>query len=217
MDTTGSVKAIESAIDSLNKQREDLDELWSARKLRLDLCLRLRIFERDALELSSQLQLWSEDLQNMDLSHDVTKLEHYLQFHSDNMSQIQNTTFQVLQQGQELLQLLDNSGICIMADNQYSSQSRIHRLMEFINDREVDLEEIAEIKRLKLQQCVQLCHFQTDSGQVFNWIRNGESTLMAAFSIPKSLSEAEQMRKDHEQFQVAIEKTHSSATQIKYR
>lgn len=51
MDSTGSISAVEAAIDRLSKQRSDLEELWSARKLRLDLCLRLRLFERDALEV----------------------------------------------------------------------------------------------------------------------------------------------------------------------
>lgn len=51
MDSTGSVAAVESALDRLNKQREELEELWNTRKLRLDLCLRLRLFERDALEV----------------------------------------------------------------------------------------------------------------------------------------------------------------------
>lgn len=51
MDSTGSVSAVEAALDRLTKQRSDLEELWAARKLRLDLCLRLRLFERDALEV----------------------------------------------------------------------------------------------------------------------------------------------------------------------
>lgn len=53
MDTTGSVSAVEAALDRLAKQRGDLEELWATRKMRLDLCLRLRLFERDALEVCS--------------------------------------------------------------------------------------------------------------------------------------------------------------------
>lgn len=56
MDTTGSVSAVEAALDRLSKQQSDLEELWAARKLRLDLCLRLRLFERDALEVKFEVR-----------------------------------------------------------------------------------------------------------------------------------------------------------------
>lgn len=57
MDSTGSISAVEAALDRLAKQRSDLEELWAARKLRLDLSLRLRIFERDALEVVLKEQI----------------------------------------------------------------------------------------------------------------------------------------------------------------
>jgi triple functional domain protein len=109
MDSTGSVAAVEAALDRLNKQREELEELWATRKLKLDLCLRLRLFERDALEVSSQLELWSEELQHTELSRDTQKAEQLLRLHNESVSHMQNTTFQVLQLGQELAQV---SNLC---------------------------------------------------------------------------------------------------------
>lgn len=37
----------------LNDSRTQLEELWANRKMKLDLCLQLRLFERDALEVFS--------------------------------------------------------------------------------------------------------------------------------------------------------------------
>jgi len=51
MDGAGSVAAVETTVERITKQREELEQLWASRKLKLDLCLRLRLFERDALEV----------------------------------------------------------------------------------------------------------------------------------------------------------------------
>ena len=57
----GSVSSVQSTLGKLTGEREELGELWTTRKLRLDLCLQLRLFERDALELSAQFEviLWA--------------------------------------------------------------------------------------------------------------------------------------------------------------
>ena len=54
IDSTGSIAAIEAAIDHLNRQRNELEEIWAMRKMKLELYLRLRVFERDALEVSGR-------------------------------------------------------------------------------------------------------------------------------------------------------------------
>ena len=41
--------------------------------------------------------------------------------------------------------------------------------------------------------------------QVIRWIHSAEGMLSAGFSIPGSLQDAEQLKKEHEQFQTAIE------------
>ncbi|XP_039965934.1 triple functional domain protein [Bactrocera tryoni] len=212
-----SISGLETTLEKLTKQKVELEELWSARQYRADLILRLRYFERDAMELSSQLEIWSEELQHADLSRDYQKAEQLIRMHNDSVTDIQNTTYEVLQQGQDLLQMFETAGIISMADATHTAQARIQYLLDFLGEREIDLEELSEAKRAKLEQAVQLCQFQNDANQVISWIRNGEAMLVASFVTPNSLQEAEQLRKEHEQFQVAIEKTHTSAVQVKYR
>lgn len=137
--------------------------------------------------------------------------------------------------------MLESSGVCVMADGQYNAQTRIQVLLEYLHEREMDLEDLAEMKRVKLEQCVQLGQyinlhiiinlwlqfiitfrfflgqFQNDAQQVISWIRNGEAMLAASFSVPGGLADAERLRREHDQFQVAVERTHASAVQVKYR
>lgn len=83
-------------------------------------------------------------------------------------------------------------------------------MLEFLHERELDLEDLAEIKRIKLEQCIQLSQFQNDANQVISWIRNGESMLTGSFAIPNSLADAELLKKEHEQFQVCKNILHLS-------
>ncbi|KAG8272556.1 hypothetical protein J6590_039265, partial [Homalodisca vitripennis] len=155
--------------------------------------------------VSSRLELWSGELEHSELSNDMQEAETLLRLHNESVTHMQNTTFQVLQQGHELAQVFETSGVSLMADSQYSAQTRVQVLVEFLHEREMDLEDLAEMKRVKLEQCVQLCQFRADANQVVSWIRNGEAMLMASFTVPSCLQEAEQLKKEHEQFQVAIE------------
>ncbi|XP_014237093.1 kalirin isoform X2 [Trichogramma pretiosum] len=213
-DTTGSIAAVEAALDRLAGRRQELEELWATRKLRFELCLRLRVFERDALEVSGQLEMWAEEMQTAPRDGSPDQL---LRAHNDSVLHIQNTAFQVMQQGQELAQVLEQAGVCIMADGQHTAANRVQILLEFLNEREMDAEELAEMRRQRLEQSAQLLQLQQDATHVANWIRNGEQMLLASLRIPENLQDAEQLRHEHEQFQVAIEKTHTSAVQVKHR
>ncbi|XP_053386213.1 kalirin-like isoform X3 [Mercenaria mercenaria] len=205
---------IESVLRQLNESRSELEELWAARKLKLDLCLQLRLFERDALEVSSQLELWAEELQHQELVTDGNKAEQMLVIHNESVLHMQNCTFEVLQRGQELAQLFETTGVQLMADSHYDAPTRIQELLEYLHEREVDLETLADTKRSRLEQCVQLRNFEVEARQVISWIRNGESMLNASFMCPNALMEAEQLKKEQDQFMMAIEKTHYSVVQV---
>ena len=50
-DPTGSYSGIESVLAELTQRRDEMAELWGTRKLRLDLSMRLRMFERNVMEV----------------------------------------------------------------------------------------------------------------------------------------------------------------------
>lgn len=208
---------MENTLERLTKYHLELEELFATRKLFLDRFLRFKMFEKDSLQSISQFEKWAEDLQHIELSRDYQKAEQLLRTHNEAVTEMQNATCDIIQQGQELLQIFDNPAILHASETSQYAQNRLQNLFGMLNEKGMDLEELAETKRTKLEQSVQLCQFQNDANQVVSWIRNGEAMLSASFSIPNGLHEAEQMRKQHEQFQVAIEKTHTAAVQVKYR
>ncbi len=65
-----------------------------------------------------------------------------------------------------VFQVFETSEVQIMADAQYSAATRVQVLLEYLHEREMDLEDLGEQKRTKLEQCVQLRHFETEARQV---------------------------------------------------
>ena len=110
MDSSGSLATVQSTLEKLSSDREELGELWSTRKMRLDLCLQLRLFERDALELSSQFEGWGERLQSgRDLPRDqLGEAERAMRMLDEHLNHIQSATYNVVQRGQDLLQVSDH-------------------------------------------------------------------------------------------------------------
>lgn len=79
------------------------------------------------------------------------------------------------------------------------------RLVDALQLRAGEFEDLCELGRAHLEQSVQLGQFELDAKQVISWMRNGESMLTASFVIPTCFPEAEELQVEHEQFQLALE------------
>lgn len=118
----------------------------------------------------------------------------------------------------------NNSGTTTAARSSTALQ-RIQAVFEYVHERVICLDDVAELHRTRLEEVVQVscaavcvydvisfvvrrsqyCQLDADAAQVLRWMRHGESMLAASFLIPTSLQEAEDLQAEHEQFQLAIE------------
>lgn len=59
-----SMNAIQQIMERLDRSRSDVDDLCNNRKLKMELCLQLRVFERDALVICNQFEEFAEEIDN---------------------------------------------------------------------------------------------------------------------------------------------------------
>ncbi|XP_032241354.2 triple functional domain protein isoform X5 [Nematostella vectensis] len=219
---SSSLHHVEKVIKELDRVRRAIEHSWSRRRQQLELWLQLREFERAAKQLKDRLESCEELLERGVVAPDLPRAKQALTHHEDYVQDIENASLRTFCRGEELIDALKQSEIelrvkdPLTAEN-IDAQTHVHNLLEVLHRKRRDLRDLAEERKIKLEQNLLLRQLESDAKQVVGWVRNGEAMLYACTDLGSSLVEAEALLREHDEFQRAIEKTCQSATEVRQR
>uniref|UniRef100_A0A3P9K8U4 DH domain-containing protein n=1 Tax=Oryzias latipes TaxID=8090 RepID=A0A3P9K8U4_ORYLA len=200
-----SVAHVESVLQQLEESHVQLEELFHQRKIRVDIFLQFRILHQCTLEVTTEMDAWKMDLEKQSQEFSSEKVASNR--HMERRLAMNNMIYEVIQQGHDLQQYISEvqaSGI-ELSDVEGGLSSQVEDLQRLLQDKQKELQQIADHTHTLLEQNLQLRHLQSQVKQVLGWISEGEVMLSSCMLNSSCLSEAEQLQKEHERLQQAIE------------
>lgn len=95
-----------------------------------------------------------------------------------------------------------------------NAKQRIQSFVEYLNEREKELHELAIKQQRKLGKTLQINQLENECSQLLSYISNIEMTLFSLLKFARNLDEAEQVKKEHEMFKTNLDRVSASVTML---
>jgi len=124
-------------------------------------------------QLKDRLESCEGHLEKGGLAPDLPRAKHSLNHHEEQMKDLENAAMRTFCRGEELIDYLKQSEIELRVKDPLSmenidAQTHIHNLLEVLHRKRRDLRDLAEERKIKLEQNLLLRQLESDAKQVRN-------------------------------------------------
>lgn len=128
-----------------------------------------------SFQLKDRLEICEEHLEKGVLALDLPRAKQSLAHHEEQMKDIENAALRTFCRGEELIDYLKQSEIELRVKDPLTldnidAQTHIHNLLEVLHRKRRDLRDLAEERKIKLEQNLLLRQLESDAKQVSEMI-----------------------------------------------
>jgi len=188
--------------ETLAEAWKDLYKQLEYRKMLLDQSI---AFHESALQFARKMEQAQEKfLATVGTAHDLDTCRRLLQQHQDLKKSILESSMLTLQEGQLLLDRIREMGLHADVQNRHATTAAcygIEYLLELLQDRRRQLEDLWLLRKIKLEQGLQLLLLDQEVNKVSDWYEKVGDVYLSNKDLGHSLPSAQALKAEHLKFE----------------
>ncbi|CAH1789041.1 unnamed protein product, partial [Owenia fusiformis] len=200
--------------ESLGEAWKDLNSQLDFRKMLLDQSIE---FHKSAQMFSEKMAQAQGQFGNTSLAQNVESAKYLLDQHQQLKKGILESSMVTLQQGQALLDRIREMGRHADVQNRHATTAAcygIEHMLELLHDRRRHLEELWMQRKIKLEQCLQLCQLDQEVKKISDWFATAGNAYLQNTELGDSLIAAQTVQEEHSRFEIDARETQDKVLRL---